>query len=189
MSVSYLNPQAPTLPDPVGLDKEIQRVQLLLAAKLPWLQVSYGKAYRGGRRDGTKTLYYPEVYDAEREYRDVLPNDNVRAQSFFYPRDPASNPDQEPTPLGLALNQPVDIIFWYSLQQVDPTKDYRYDAELLRDVLRVLASASVQVQRVYTAAEEVFRGFSLDTVAEQCLRHPFGGFRIQTELSLQNVLC
>ncbi|GAA3940409.1 hypothetical protein [Hymenobacter algoricola] len=187
--VSYLNPQAPTLPNPIGLDKEIQRVQLLLAAKLPWLQVSYGRAYRSGRKDGTKTIYYPEVYDGEREYRDVLPNDNVSAQSFFYPRDPASNPDSAPTPLGLALNQPVDLIFWVNLRALDPAKDYRFEAELLRDVLRVLSNNSIAVQRVYTTAEEVFKGFSMDVVAEQVFRMPYAGFRIQCELSLQNVLC
>jgi hypothetical protein len=57
-------------------------LQVQLAARLPWLQVSYGKAYWGSRREGGKAVYYPE-YAGSGEYRDVLPNDNVTSQSFF----------------------------------------------------------------------------------------------------------
>ncbi len=185
--VSYANPVAPTLPTAVGLDAEIQRLQLLLAARLPWLAVSYGKAYRGSRKEGTKVLYFPEVYAGAREYRDVLPNDNVAAQSFFYPRDPASTGASEPGG-PLALSQTVDFVFWGNLERISPDKDYRSDAELLAELLAVLSDGGALVQRVYTSPEEVFRGFSVDTVAEQVLRQPYAGFRVQLELFVGNVL-
>ena len=186
--VSYATPVAPTLPTPTGLDAEIQRLQLLLLERLPWLQVSYGKAYRSGSVLNKKTRYVPEVYDGNGEYRDVLPSDNVAAQSFFYPRDPATTGATEPGRIGLAFTQAVDFIFWGNLTRIDPTKAYRFESELLRDVLAVL-SDEVLVQRVYTSADEVFRGFSVDTVAEQVLRHPYCGFRITLELQVRNVLC
>lgn len=179
--VSYTAPVAPTLPHAVGLDAEIQRLQLLLTERLPWLAVSYGKAYRAGRVEGKKTIYYPEVYHGAGEYRDVLPNDNVAAQSFFYPRDPATTGAQEPSALPHPFTQVVDYVFWANLRRLDAEKDYRYDTELLHQVLAVF-SGEVLVQRVYTSPEEVFRGFSVDTVAEQVLRQPYCGFRIQLEL-------
>jgi hypothetical protein len=194
MAVSYVNPKAPTLPHATGLDAEIQRLQLLLADEVLWLAVSYGKAYRATRRAGGaatgKLLPYPEVYDGQREYRDVLPNDNVQAQSFFFPTGPASNLVREPTPHSLGLAQPVDLIAWANLEKVDPTKNYRYEAELLADVLRVLvADGQALVTRVFTTPEDVFRGFAAELVPEKVLRAPYAGFRISLELTAQNVLC
>ncbi|MGI4871388.1 MAG: hypothetical protein ACRYFX_09435 [Janthinobacterium lividum] len=190
--VSHTQPQAPTLPAPTGLDAEIQRLQLLLAAGLPWLQVSYGKAYRGSRKHPStgKLLFYPEVYDGAREYRDVLPNDNVVAQSFFYPTSPAVNPEHEPLLGTLGFTQAVDLIVWANLERVDDTKTYRFENELVVDVLRVLNhDGGARVLRVFTTNEEVFRGFSVELVPEQALRQPFCGFRVQLELSVSNVLC
>jgi hypothetical protein len=192
--VSYATPQAPTLPHAVGLDKEIQRLQLLLASQLSWLQVSYGKAYRATRREAGnpkgKLLTYPEVYAGGREYRDVLPNDNVQAQSFFFPTGPATNPDRQPLLHTLSLAQPVDLLVWANLEKVDPTKHYRYEAELLTDVLRVLsADGQALVTRVFTTPEDVFRGFALELVPEKVLRAPYAGFRISLEVNALDVLC
>ncbi|SNC62267.1 hypothetical protein SAMN06265337_0636 [Hymenobacter gelipurpurascens] len=190
MSVSYLNPQAPAIPSPVGLDKELQRLQQQMAT-LPWLQVAYGRAVRAGRTENNKTIYYPAVYDGKAEYRDVLPNDNITAHSFFYPTGPAVNPDAASLDMGtLQLTQGVDLIVHYHLPKVDPSKNYDFGPELQRDVLRVLDQAAVPVLRVYTATEEVYRGFSLESVkAQQALRWPFGCFRVQLEISMLNVLC
>lgn len=192
--VSYVNPKAPTLPHATGFDEEIQRLQLLLAAALPWLAVSYGKAYRASRREGGapkgKLLYYPQVYDGQREYRDVLPNDNVQAQSFFFPTGPAVNPEREPLPGTLGFTMAVDLIVWANLALVDSTKDYRYEAELLQDVVRVLnQDGQSLITRVFTAPEEVFRGFSVEVVPEKVLKAPYAGFRISLELNVPNVLC
>ncbi|TPG66069.1 hypothetical protein [Hymenobacter nivis] len=189
--VSYAQPEAPTLPAPVGLDAEIQRLQLLLAAELSWLQVSYGKAYRGSRKaPGGKVQYFPEVYAGKREYRDVLPNDNVAAQSFFYPTGPQANPNREPLPGTLSLQQPVDLIVWGNLEAIDPTKTWRYEAELVVDVVRVLnEDGRARIVRVVTQAEEVFRGFSPELLPAHQLRQPWAGFRVQMELNVGNVLC
>jgi hypothetical protein len=189
--VSYTDPFAPTIEHPVGLDREIQRLQLLLLAELSWLQLSYGKAYRGSRKVGSKVQYYPEVYAGEGEYRDVLPNDNVQSQAFFYPTGPAVNPEREPIPGTLGLRQPVDIIFWANLQRIDPTAKHRIEHELLLDVLRVLnEDGQARFVRAFTTNEEIFRGFSLELVnAESALRQPYAGFRVQLELAVPNVLC
>lgn len=190
--VSYTAPTAPTLDTPVGLDAEIQRLQLLLLAELAWLQVSYGKAYRASRKQpgSGKLLTYPEVYAGGREYRDVLPNDNVGSQTFFLPTGPAVNPSREPLPATLGLTQAVDLIAWANLERIDPDATHRFEHELLLDVLRVLnQDGQVRVLRAFTTNEEIFRGFSLELVPETALRQPYAGFRIQLELSVPNVLC
>jgi hypothetical protein len=191
--VSHTAPVAPTLEDPVGLDAEIQRLQLLLRDELTWLQVSYGKAYRASRKDPAnpkKFLYYPEVYVGKREYRDVLPNDNVTSQSFFFPAGPAVNPGREPLPGTLGLTQACDLIFWANLERIDNEAPHRFEHELLLDVLRVLNNdGQARVLRAFTTNEEIFRGFSIELVPETVLRQPYAGFRIQLELSVLNVLC
>lgn len=190
--VSYTAPTAPLLDSPQGLDKEIQRLQLLLRDELTWLQVSYGKAYRASRKQaGTnKLLNYPEVYAGKREYRDVLPNDNVGSQSFFLPTGPVVNPSREPISTTLGLTQAVDLIVWANLERIDNAATHRFEHELLLDVLRVLnQDGQVRILRAFTTNDEIFRGFSLDLVPETALRQPYAGFRVQLELSVQNVLC
>lgn len=191
--VSYTAPTAPLLDSPQGLDAEIQRLQLLLRDELAWLQVSYGKAYRASRKDPSnpkKLLYYPEVYAGKREYRDVLPNDNVGSQSFFLPTGPVLNPSREPIPTTLGLTQAVDLILWANLERIDSTAPHRFEHELLLDVLRVLnQDGQLRMLRAFTTTEEIFRGFSLELVSDTALRQPYCGFRIQLELSVQNVLC
>ncbi|RSK29850.1 hypothetical protein [Hymenobacter metallilatus] len=187
--VSYSTPTAPTLPNPVGLDAEIQRLQLLLAQRLTWLQVSYGKAFRHSEKRDGKTVYLPKVYAGAGEYRDVLPNDNVQAQGFFLPRDPAVTDLREPTPGTLPLTQGIEWIFWGNLQRIFSPEEHQYDGIILQEVLRVFTGAGTLVQRVYTSFDEVFRGFTTDLVAAPVLQHPYAGFRIQLELHTPNVLC
>jgi hypothetical protein len=190
--VSYTDPKPLIVERPVGLDYEIQRLQILLAQQLDWLTVSYGKAYRGSRKNAStgKTVYYPEVYAGGKEYRDVLPNDNVVAQSFFYPSGPYVNPQREPVPQTLGFTQACDLIVWANLEKVDPSKNYRFEHELLLDVVRVLnEDGQVRILRAFTANEDVFRGFGLDSVPEHTLRQPYCGFRVQLELNVPNVLC
>lgn len=188
--VSYLNPQAPVVPNPIGLDLEISTLQEQLS-ELSWLEVAYGRAVRAGRTEGTKIVHYPAVYDGKAEYRDVLPNDNITAHSFFYPSGPAVNPDSQSLDMGtLSLTQQVDLIVHYNLRRIDETKPHDYSPELQRDVLRVLDQAAVPVLRVYTAPEDVYRGFSLDSVKDQqALRWPYGCMRVQLEIFILNVLC
>ena len=191
--VSYTAPVAPLVENPQGLDAEIQRLQQLLGTELAWLSVSYGKAYRAARKDPAnpkKSVYYPEVYAGKREYRDVLPNDNVVSQSFFHPTGPAVNNEREMLPGTLGLTQGVDLIFWANLERIAPDVAHRIEHELLLDVLRVLnQDGQLRVLRVFTTNEEIFRGFSLELVPETALRHPYAGFRLQLELSVLNVLC
>jgi hypothetical protein len=155
------------------------------------LQLSYGKAYRGSRKVSGKAQYYPEVYAGKGEYRDVLPNDNVQAQSFFYPTGPALNPEREPLPGTLGFTQAVDLIFWVNLQRIDPTKQHRFEGELLVDVARILnEDGQARILRVFTAAEDVFKGFSLEAIKqESALRQPYAGFRLSLEVQALNVLC
>jgi len=188
--VSYTAPVAALLPNPTGLDREIQTLQQHLVQRLPWLQLCYGRATRGARLEEGKTVYFPEVYDGAGEYRDVLPNDEVRSQAFFCPRDPATLlPGSLP---GTAdVRQTVDLIVWVNLQQVDAARPDRFELELKQQVLRALSLAPVglQLQRTYDAPEQVYQSFSLSPVSTQCLRAPFAGFRIQLELTYTDSLC
>ncbi|MGI4736481.1 MAG: hypothetical protein ACRYG7_15000 [Janthinobacterium lividum] len=62
--------------------------------------------------------------------------------------------------------------------------------ELLLDMVWVLnADGQARIVRVFTATEDIYRGFSLELVhGETALRQPNAGFRVQLELSVPNVL-
>jgi hypothetical protein len=54
--MNQLKPNVPLIQNPIGLDREIQRLQLAIGRGLPWLEYSFGRATPGqvkgpGRED------------------------------------------------------------------------------------------------------------------------------------------
>ena len=49
----------------------------------------------------------------------------------------------------------------------------------------VLTAGRISVNKIYTLAENIYRGFSLDEVQNQFLMSPFGGFRFECDLQIK----
>jgi len=185
--MSYKNPTVPLITNPVNLDAAIQDVQVKLANGLSWLDASFGRAYTGSRKVENKDVFYPEVYQGKKEYLDVSPNDNLIAQSFFDLKDP-----QEFERMGLyqdgQFTSNISIIFWMNLDRVKKagtyTYSHRFTEELKAQILNVLKlhCPNFILNKIYEEADEVYRGYTMDHVKQQTLKHPFAGFRFEGQL-------
>lgn len=192
MSNRFKNPLTPQIAEPVNIDRPIQEMQLALA-QLGWLEKSFGRAYNSYKTVtgplGQTTKAYPEVWQGlGLDLLEVLPNDNLKSQSFFRVHEPQEVIDYVMDGYSV-MRATVSIIFWFNLKEIDPTIDYRYIELLKAQVQRVLTTmlfspdSSIKVARIWDSAERVFEGYDMSNVRDQELVHPCGGFRFEIELT------
>lgn len=191
MSNSFKNPLTPLIPAPVNIDRPIQEMQVALSA-LPWLEKSFGRAfdaYVKGADD--KILIYPQVWQGNgKDFLNVMPNDNLTSLCFFKVEDPIDVLEFLPNEYS-QMRARVSAIFWFNYSRIDPDAAIGYPyVELLkgeaqRKLTNILFSptSSLKILRVWEGADNVFRGYTIDKVEKQELVWPFGGFRIECELT------
>lgn len=185
---SFKNPLTPLITDPVNLDRPIQELQVQLST-LGWLEKSFGRAYNSYSVDPNgKKLIYPEVWQGlGMDLLNVMPNDNLKSQSFFKVEEPIITKEWQPDGFSLMAAK-VSIIFWFNLKEIDPTIDYRYieflKGHAQRKITEVSFSpmSSIEIQNVYDTAEQVFKGYDMAKSTAELFSHPYGGFRFETEL-------
>ncbi len=187
MSNSFKNPLIPLIVNPVNIDRAIQNVQVSLS-EMGWLEKCFGRAYNSYKRDVvSRPSIYPEVWQGlGKDLLNVLPNDNLKSQSFFKVEEPIEVLEYNPNGFSL-MKATVSIIFWFNLKEIDDTADYRF-IELLKGRTQRLLTAgdyagtfSLEVKRVYDTPEQVFRGYDINKIPAETLIQPYGGFRFETE--------
>lgn len=182
------NPSVVLTPNAVGIDAAIQKIQIKLG-QLTWLEKSFARAWTMPRNVAEKDRVEPVVYQGGSEYYPVLPNDALKSYSFFTAPGPRAMENyQRNVSFGTYFfKDPVSIIFWLNLQQIDATKDYIFKEELIKEVLNVLnRHASVEVQRVWDdKVDDIYRGFTLFQTHRDLLMYPFSAFKIDLLLSYQ----
>ena len=116
---------------------------------------------------------YPEVYknDGSKVNFRVMP-DTERSLSFFIITGDMVEIDE-----GMNFAVPMALVVWMNLLKVDPTKQYDYTAEIIKDVYNVLDEYGC-----YNFSVDVnnpFEGFTLleKNVAQNTMR-PYSAFRI-----------
>lgn len=201
---TIVNPKVATPPTPINLDLYILRLQTAFANGLPWLDRAFGRAWkmyqdRGdmGKTEGFGRGYaYPGVFSGragvKNDYFNVMPNDTLSSYCFFSPRDAAEPvtvlPGEAESYQPQVKNewrQPVDIIFWFNADKVQPNNTYPITENLLADVRKVLRTVSFFTPSgVYYEPDNIFAPYSMDYVKEVYLGHPFGGFKIEGTIQL-----
>jgi hypothetical protein len=185
------NPSVPTITNPVDLDAAIQRIQVDLDTKIPWLEKSFGRARAHPSTVGNDTIRIePKVYQNNGEYYPVLPNDALRSYSFFRLSNDRRPEDYSPNTPTLYEVTRTDLIVWGNLQSIDRTKDYVFTDELINDVRQVLNfSPDVTIVRLWDERpEQVFRGYRLDPNHRDLLMYPYFAFRFEFDLRY-NITC
>jgi hypothetical protein len=182
------NPSVVTIPNPVGIDLAISNIQSKLG-ELTWLEKAFGRAWNMNRNIAGDKRIEPVVYQSGSEYYPVLPNDALKSFCFFVVPGPRSTEEYNAnTAFGtFFFKDTVSIIFWLNLQQIDPSKDYIFKEELLKDVLAVLnKDSNVLVSKVWDdRIEDIYKGFTLFPTHRDLLMYPYSAFRIEMDLSYQ----
>lgn len=182
------NPTVQLLTDPIGLDKAIQDVQILLRDNLPWLQKSFGRAKKQPRKDGKMIRREPMVYISNGEYYPTLPNDALTSYSFFRVVGSRDYDDASPAIYTLYETTRVDVIFWVNLKQLDLSIDNNSTEKYINESGKLLNSASgVDLIRIFDEdAREIFEGYTLKEEQRDLLMYPYAAWRFELELRYQN---
>lgn len=183
------NNKAPIIANPQLIDRVIGDIQKGLVDNIGWLDRAFGRAERLVKIIGGKKHFTPNVYAGDNEYIPVAPDSKIGNFSFFWIDDPQSVvwiPNQQGD-----IKAPFALIFWFDLRRVYNTADNRNKEALKAEILRILnggfwlKNGRITVNRIYDLAENIYRGFSLDEVDNQFLMHPFGGFRFEGILEIE----
>jgi hypothetical protein len=189
--MSYNNPNIPIIENLTGLDKVIQDIQIDLSARLPWLAKSFGRAWTFQESDAAgKVLKVPKCYSGSGEYINVLPNDNLTAQSFIAATQPEKWEKFNSMSMGNSKIRSLAIYFWGNLKKIDKDKDYIFTEELKNQIEKVLIGHVDTIVSYYDEkAEQVFSDYSINDVDTQYLMYPFFACRFDVTVKYYDSLC
>jgi hypothetical protein len=181
---AFLTDDIPQIVSPINLDRAIQELQNALKSKLSWLKQVYGRARVMPERVGEKVYNLPKVYKSEKEYLNVLLNDNVDASCWFQVIGAEMPLDYAPLNVIQKYQVPIALILWFNLEKVrlDLTnEDYVHTELLKRQVHNVIGRyPNVTISRVFDEhARDIFREYTTEVEKEQFLAYPKGGLRFE----------
>lgn len=179
------NPTVVPVPDPIDLDLAIQGIQDKLSV-LTWLEKIFGRAREIAKKsaDGKSTDRVPMVYQSNGEYYPPLPNDALKAYSFFVASQPRTFENSKPYDSVKFISTGLSLIVWGNLKRIDQTVDYIFTEQLINEVVAILNQNSrIELLRTYDEnTREIFRGFTLDETHQGLMLHPYFAFRIDMNL-------
>lgn len=186
--MSYKNPAVPLIANPENLDRPIQELQIELGNKLPWLEKSFGRTWLAYRKQDDKDYLYPEAWGGEGEDpQDLLCNDNLDAYSFFKVEDPGEYQEYASF-MKNRICYTINIIFWINIERLNLIPTYRATEPLKREITETIKNfafpshATLEIERIYEEARNVYRDYSIDMVSNQVLVYPHIGFRFECRL-------
>lgn len=185
---SFKNPLTPLIESPVGIDKPIQDIQIAMAT-IPWIEKSFGRTWQAYKLVNKKEVTYPETWQGTGlDFLDVMPNDNLNAQSFITVGEPFRIPVYNKRNYNRVTGI-INIVVWFNLKNLVSVVEYRFTETLKLQILRTLnemtfqAEAGITINQIWEQANNVFAGFTIDRLKQQELVHPYGGFRFECSLT------
>lgn len=163
---------------PVGIDRIIDSIQVVLYNKLGWDTGTVYEANHRAYKNETEKGIIPEVYDGKKEYREIYFNDKVDANSFFLVDD---------TRTGDKLYSViVSIIFQIKLDKIFPNIVHRADEKAHKQVLDVLERTTlVKINSLQTGIANVYSGLLVDQSKFDNMQ-PFHVFKVDIDVNYEN---
>ena len=122
--------------NPVLLDRCIQNIQETLKNSISWLDYSFGRCYKITDFDNNIKHVFPAVYNSNREYISVLPNDNFGNFSFFDVYDPQKIDN---TIIGKQkITFKCGLVFWFKLDEIYADETMIHTEEIKHEILTIL---------------------------------------------------
>jgi hypothetical protein len=205
MSTKNLLPLSVSPSTVSGLDKVIETIRLRLDY-VSWLRpYNYGRAYTDITAAGNRT---PIVYAGNGEYVSAMPNDDLRAMSFFTPVS-AEKTDYSQGRQYLKSERDVALIVWVNLKELNHSEageSYIY-TESLKEQLYTILQNSPEVTAIKSFKDndvsQVYEGFDFESlileyatentnnlgnsrtllkktpIQGKYVKHPYAAFRIE----------
>jgi hypothetical protein len=105
---------------------------------LSFLNYSFPRAERKRTLDGDNfsSGYKPQIYLKSKEWFNLLPDDTVKAFSFFYTNSPKTNFSDDK----INWTQTINLVVWANLGLIDPTEDSIFKENLIQQVQQIIIS-------------------------------------------------
>ena len=174
---------------PELLDMAISYIQEGLKKNLPWLDEAFGRAERIVKQINGKKVYLPVCYKSMNDYMELIPDSGIGNFCFFYVDDPQEVDWQKNVSIGIQAT--FSLIVWLDYRKVFNSTNIRNKEEVKKQILDVLNKdvwmrrGRFNIERIFEKAENIYDGFSLNEVDNQFLMHPYGGFRFEGQLNIQ----
>ena len=183
----YTSVNAPLVLSPTGLEVPIQSIQLDLAA-LTFLEVSYGRA-RLQPIEQNSNKVEPMVYVKNRNYKTVLPNDNLNSLSFIIVTSPETIEELNHNSKSQTKEVDLAIIVWFNMEKLNKFEDLEFFEDYKNQVEEKLAFNSnvLSINSIIDEdAKEIFSPFSIDECEKELLMYPYGGFRFDITIGYES---
>lgn len=181
----YLQPKQPRL-----FDHVIQDLQRNIAKRLLFMNHVFGRCERLQKEVNGHRVFSPNVYAGKDEYILLTPDNTELGNYCFFV---AGEPEQLAVQMGSygRLRAPFSLVVWVDMRTIDED-DTRNTERVKAEVLRALnggiwlRSGSIRIESIYSRAENVFAGFTLDEVDNQFLMSPFAGWRFEGNIMVND---
>lgn len=189
--MSFNKPTITTINQP-GIDGAISRLQSSLASKYDWMTV-FHRAYpfMEWNLAETKGIKVPKVWLGGNEYMNVLPNDFLIGQAFFFVADDEKQTESD-LEFGSTFNTEVSLIIWVNTESIPEHLTGPSIAKLKKEINEILTD-HITVLRIETMtdqdAKSVFKGWSIDDTNTQYLMLPYAGLRVNMILQYNYSEC
>lgn len=185
--------RTPIKNNPELIDRVIADLQKGLAAHLPWLNHAFGNAERLVRYEkDKKKIFVPSIFvgdgSGNNDYIELVPNSDLGNFCFFRTNDPEGM-EWLPKITG-TIETEYSLIFWFDTRKVPAAGNNRNIEAVKAEVLKVLNGAflmpngRITVTRIYSQAEGIYAGYTLDEINNNFLMHPYAGFRLSGLLTI-----
>lgn len=188
----YANPLATTI-DTFGIDGTISVLQSAIA-NLDWIQKSFHRAYRHQELNtGTsqRTISVPKTWQSGKEWINVLPNDNITAQTFFWPLGEEQVLDFE-NHIDPLMASEVALIVWLNTSKLSGHNTGPSITQQKADILNILKSSDLVTGItgiIDRSADEIFEPFTINDELKQWTMLPYQGFRVNFTVKYTYAQC
>lgn len=190
--MTYIHPQNTSIPT-IGVDGSITTLQNAMSS-LPWLSKCFHRAYRHYElppQGGTKQNVIPKTWEAQSEWYNNLPNDNLSAQAFFYPIG-----DEDVTEFELHIDPlmeaDVAFIVWVNTSKLVGHTTGPSLAQEKADVLEILKNSDLVTSIdsiVDKSAPDIFDPFTIEDQQNHFTMLPYAGFRVNFKIKFTYEQC
>lgn len=181
----------------IEIDWIIRDLNTRFKANLTWLEDAYEKALKQSKKEGSKTVVIPQVYDGMKDNvpTQISPLPNSKSKSvLFYTVGEEQYSNFKQGSNGY-LSWEIGIIFWVNLEIIDKTAliEENFTQILIREVRDVLVNKTlgsgyqIEINNVERDVEDVYKEFQLpDFKSNVYLYAPYSGFRFNCTISMRD---
>jgi hypothetical protein len=168
------------LNNPIGIDKEVQKIQNYLHGSLveSWGDIdAYGRVYKNRKQLG----FIPEVYKGRNEYLDAFYDDSENAKGIMFFLE---NHDHQSAD-GVVFKTRIKICFMLNLDEIGYDDDERADVVVQEKVVSILNKSAINnftITGLEKTVRNVFYGYTYTDVELETDMHPLHTFAIIGDL-------